>query len=470
MNLTTANRGNTLSHGKPPERPLSVAYVLKMFPRFSETFILNEILELERRGVEIHVFSMKTPSEPYVQPRVGLVKGPVCVVPTFAEARRHHIRAHALCILRSPRRYLQTLLFARARRTQAAWNKFLVAPFIVQRARDAGVEHFHAHFASGPARQAKFASMISGIPFSFTAHAKDLFWKGHQHGKNNKLKKRVCLANFVVTISEFNREFIESQNFKVPRRCLVTVYNGLNLDHWPLLRPVGRPITAGARDRPLFLAVGRLVPKKGFNVLLRACGILRSYGQDFQCVIAGEGPERGRLEHLVEKLGLADHVRLVGPVLQDRLLDEFYSRATLLVQPSVTSADGDQDGIPTVILEALAVGLPVVASPVSGIAEAVIQGETGLLAKPGDPIALAEAMNELTMDPELVHCFAIAGRRLIERRFNLKNNAKILIHLMTLSARGGTRWSEQKTRERAGIELTGELAAEDVFDDVAFEG
>ncbi len=451
-------------------RPLVVGYVLKMFPRFSETFILNEILELERRGLRVVIFSMKPPNESVRQPDVERVRAPVYLIPPFrGTALRRHLMCHLACFLRSPRRYLRTLVFARRRGTDAAWTKFLLAPFIARTARAEGVEHFHAHFASGPARQAKLASLLSGIPYSFTAHAKDLFWTGHHHGQNNKLKKRIRLASFVVTISEYNREFIQNLNFKVPRRRLVTIYNGLDLSRWPPRRREARFQSAGPAEPPLILAVGRLVPKKGLDVLLGACRLLRNDGFRFRCLVAGDGPEKPRLQDLIREYDLGESVDLAGPVPQDRLRTDLYMRAAVLVQPSVVSADGDQDGIPTVILEALASGLPVVATPVSGIGEAVIDGRTGLLVPASDPIALAAAIRRLCEDPTLGARLSSGGRRLAEARFNMKQNAKLLVHLMEASARGVTRWSNDKLREKMGLESLERVPQGATRDDAAVE-
>ncbi len=439
--------------------PLAVGYILKMFPRFSETFILNEILELERRGVKVAVFSMKSPDEVVRQPGAARVQAPVYVVPPLTG--RHlwqHGRCHATCFLRAPLRYLQTLTFAFRRGSSASYRKFLAAPYIVCRSRARGVEHFHAHFASGPARQAKFASLLSGIPFSFTAHAKDLFWVGHQHGRNNKLKKRVRLAAFVVVISEYNRRFIEGLGFKIPRRRLVTLYNGLDLGSWTFARPTGLPRYPAMDEIPLICAVGRLVEKKGFETLVEACAQLRRDGVRVRCVVAGEGERRRGLEELVRLHGLGDWVAFPGPLDQARLVEDLYMRASLLVAPSVACSDGDRDGIPTVTLEAMAVGLPVIATPVSGIGEAITHGETGLLVPPGDARALASQIRAALEDQDLLARLASGARRHMEMRFDLRQNAKILIHLMTTAARGGVVWSEDKMRERVGLAGRGATA------------
>jgi glycosyltransferase involved in cell wall biosynthesis len=210
----------------------------------------------------------------------------------------------------------------------------------------------------------------------------------------------------------------------------------------------------------LILAVGRLVHKKGFHDLVKACRILVDHGVKFYCVIVGEGPEKGRLEDLIHNSGLEEYVALPGPVPQDRLLQDYYTNASLLVQPSVVSPDGDKDGIPTVIVEALAIGLPVVATEISGIGEAVIDEDTGLIVRPGDPEALAKTMEKLLADPERTRRLAEGGRRMVETRFNLANNAGLVIHLMKFSARGGVRMTGTTLRRRVGLKPLTELAEE----------
>jgi glycosyltransferase involved in cell wall biosynthesis len=436
-------------------RPLTVAYVLKMFPRFSETFILNELLALERLGVRTVVFSMKPPDHAERQPGFENLRARVHIIPPLdASWWRTHLACHLESICRAPHRYVGALVFALTRGSRAARDKFAVAPYVACMARREGAEHLHAHFASGPARQAKLASMIGGLPYSFTAHARDLYWSGHRHGRNRKLKKRVQRAAFVIAISECNRKFLLGLGFKVPRRRIVVIYNGLNLETWAMHRPRGRPLRQ--EGPPLVLAVGRLVEKKGFDVLLDGCAILARRGTSFRCAIAGEGPERARLERRIEALGLGDIVRLEGGVRQDVLKRDHYARAHTLVQPSVVAMDGDMDGIPTVVLEAMSVGLPVVSTPVSGIGEAIDDGESGLLVRPGDPVALADAIERVIEDDVLAARLTAAARRRIEERFDLHGNVKAIANLFAHSARGARRWSDRKVRERMGLEAPAE--------------
>jgi glycosyltransferase involved in cell wall biosynthesis len=189
-------------------------------------------------------------------------------------------------------------------------------------------------------------------------------------------------------------------------------------------------------ERPIVLAVGRLVEKKGFDVLLEAASILAARGVAFRCWIAGEGPERERLSAMIRGWNLEGAVELLGPVCQDRLAGDLYLRAHVLAQPSIVTPDGDQDGIPTVVLEAMTVGLPVVATTVSGIPEAIEDGETGLLVGPRDPRALADALARVLADDALAERLASKARRRIEERFNLRENAKRLVRAMRQAAHG----------------------------------
>jgi glycosyltransferase involved in cell wall biosynthesis len=434
-------------------RPVRVGYVLMSFPRFSETFILNEILELERTGVRVTVFSMRRPDEKVRQPGVSRVRAPVLVNPTGIRAVTAGVAAHLHCLLHRPRRYLGTVRYVRRLGSGSAWRLFLAAAWIAAETRRRGIGHLHAHFASGPARQVKLASMLCGIPFSFTAHARDLYWSGYRHHQSHRLKRRVRLASFVVAISERNRRFFGTLGFHIPRRRVVRLYNGLDLEEWTHLRPAGRPAVHGATitAAPIVLAVGRLVEKKGFHDLIEAAARLCEAGVAFRCRIAGEGPERARLEESIRRLGLEERVTLLGPVAHDRLLAEHYLEAHVLVQPCVVASDGDQDGIPMVILEAMAVGLPVVATPVSGIGEAVVHGKTGLLVPPGEPWALADALARVLRDDSLAASLAGEARGLVERRFDLRRNVRLLAHLFRSSAHRTPRWKSRRLRVELGV-------------------
>lgn len=428
--LRTAATPSGAQSGK--QSPPRVGYILKMFPRFSETFVLNEILELERQGTEIRVFSMKQPTGAR-QPGADRVRAATTVLPRGASLLAWGtLLAHGRCLRRDRSRYLKALRFALGRRDIRAMIKFLQAGWIADAAVRERIGHFHAHFASGPARTAKFASMISGIPFSFTAHAKDLYWDGHRHSESHKLKKRVRLARFVVTVSRENERFIESLGFRVKEGRLRTIHIGLRPGEFPFSLPSARPWG----PRPLILGVGRLIEKKGFHILLEALSRLRARGVRFRCLLAGEGPERELLEALIAERGLRGSVRLIGAVPLDRLRRRYYSRARVLAQPCVVAADGDRDGIPTVLVEAMAMGVPVISTTVSGIPEAITNGVDGFLTEPGDVTELEERLDALLLDTTLADRLARAGRARVERQFDLAQNARNLRKLFLRSIAG----------------------------------
>jgi glycosyltransferase involved in cell wall biosynthesis len=432
---------------------LRVGYVLKMFPRFSETFVVNEILELERMDTEVRVFSMKTPRGPR-QRGSERVRARVDVLPAPSEILKPRcFLAHARCLLRSPRRYFGALSFAITRKDRRALDKFLQAGVVADAGTREGIHHLHAHFASGPTRVAKMASMISGIPFSFTAHAKDLYWQGHRHNESHKLKKRVKLCRFVVAISEENKRFLEGLGFKVKEGRVRPVYIGLRLQEFPFRKPSER----SRGPRPVILAVGRLIEKKGFHVLIEALAELRDRGESFRCFIAGDGPERESLERLITEKSLKGHVRLLGDVPLERLRRQYYRRASVMAQPCVVASDGDRDGIPTVLIEAMAMGVPVISTRVSGIPEAITDGVNGFLTDPGDVSLLADRIQAVISDSSLSDRLALEARNRVEQQFDQWKNAGILRKLFLRSARGwpprevpaGDSSESQSTRERS---------------------
>jgi colanic acid/amylovoran biosynthesis glycosyltransferase len=417
---------------RPRPGTLRVGYVLKMFPRFSETFILNEVLELEGQDTEVRIFSMKRPAGPR-QADTGRVKALCSVLP---ETRRFLAPSvmgiHLRCFFGRPSGYLEALRFALTRYDWRALAKFVQAGVVADAAIREGIGHLHAHFASGPTRVAKLASMISGLPFSFTAHAKDLYWDGHHHESSHKLKKRIQRARFVVAVSQENKRFIESRGFKVKEGRVRPIRIGLRMEEFPFRLPSERPPS----PRPLILAVGRLIEKKGFDVLIDALALLRDGGVRFRCVVAGEGPEREALLARRSRLGLDGHVYLAGSVPLARLRRRYHSRARVLVQPSVIARDGDRDGIPTALVEAMALGVPVVSTPVSGIPEAIDDGVNGSLVAQRDAPGLAGAIRRLLLDDALADRLALEARRRAQSDFDLARNVGILRKLFVRSVAG----------------------------------
>jgi len=271
-----------------------------------------------------------------------------------------------------------------------------------------------ANAASSPATVAYFASRLSGLGFSFTAHAKDIYLNTVPAAF---LEEKLAAARFVVTVCEFNRHHLLSRFKGLDPEAIRVVYNGVDLDLFAF--------EAETREKDLILSVGRLVPKKGFDVLLEACAILRSRSVPFRCAIVGEGPERMRLEAQLRERKLTDSVELLGARTQAEVLAGL-KRATVLALACVEDADGNRDALPTVLLEALGTGCPIVSSALTGIPEIVASGRDGLLVPPGNRAALAEALASALSSPSVTAEWARRGRRKAEERFDLRKSASAL--------------------------------------------
>lgn len=394
-----------------------VAYILKMYPRFSETFILNEVLELERQGMNIHIYSIKKPDDGRFHGDLARVRAKVTYLPEpFTLAPRAYYEAHRRVLDWDRKQYVRSLWGALMRRhRRAALKRFLQAGYLAPLLRREGITHIHAHFASAATSVAFYLHQLTGIPYSFTAHAKDIY---HQDTHTDSLERKLNAARFVVTVSDYNVDYLAGLH---QDGHVVRIYNGLDLDRFS-------PNGTVPDEPPLVLAVGRLVEKKGFDDLVRACAVLRRDGCRFQCRIVGKGPLEGELRAFIRELGLSKQVELVGALPREDLL-HLYPRALVLAAPCVVGADGNRDGLPTVLIESMALGVPVVATDVTGIPELVEDGRTGLLAPQHDPEALARTIRRVLEDHTLARTLARAGRDRVERKFDLRQNVTRLREL-----------------------------------------
>jgi colanic acid/amylovoran biosynthesis glycosyltransferase len=393
----------------------AVGYVLRKFPVLSETFVLNEILALEARGLDVHVFTLAPSRDPRFHEGVGRLKATIHHVPGATELGTlfSHARKQAR---RSRKRFYRQLLRAAATgRPEQLW-RFLQASYVADRARRAGVRHLHAHFANYPATVAHHASKMLGIPFSFTAHAYDMFRDADLPGIVRKMKD----ARFTITISEFNADFLRGlANGHAPRIELVR--NGIDMTRFapPARRPDG-----------LFtiVAVARLVEKKGLPLLIEACRNLRDRGWAFRCEIIGKGAQKPILDELVRQWGLQDRITMAGALAQHEILER-YHRAHVLVLPCIVGKDGNRDGLPVSIVEALACGVPVISTPVTGIPEVVRDGVNGLLVPERDAQALTDAIEKIMRDPELSQRLPSAARASVLDEFDEAKTAARLFSL-----------------------------------------
>lgn len=397
----------------PSESPTPrVGYVLKMYPRFSETFILEEVLALERHGADLQIFSLRPPADGRFHENLARVKAPVTYldVPTRpapmwdAMRRGHAVLGEALA------RELPQLLSADPGDATQAVE--LATRVVVHR-----IDHLHAHFGSIATTVARLAARLAGVTYSFTAHAKDIF---HEDVDPSELHRKLADAAFVVTVSDYNLQFLRT-TYGASADRVVRVYNGLDLETFSVSKPL--------RRLPVIVAVGRLVEKKGFDHLVDAVALMHHDGDPVRLEIVGTGAEEARLRAQVAELGLTETVSFLGPLPQARTR-EVVRGAAVLAAPCVIGADGNRDGLPTVLLEGLALGTPVVATPVTGIPEAVQDERTGLLVPSGDVPALADALARLVRDADLRCRLAAEGRRLVEERFDAEHNTASLLALM----------------------------------------
>lgn len=402
-----------------------VAYVVKMFPRFSETFILHEILELERLGHDVTVYSLKRPLGGPVHPAFSRLRARIVYLPErpWSWLSRGGAAVLALAV-RSPRDLVRTLVYVASRGTHQAWKRFFQGACLARALEREPADHVHAHFASAPARAAMFASRFTGLPFSFTAHAKDIFQDGTDL---DLLRDKLRAASFVVTVSEYNRAYLDSLTTgpeAAARRSwpgasalrpasIRRLYNGVDLQHFVPQERMAEGETV--------LAVGRLVDKKGFDDLIRAWPAVRDRRPGARLVLVGEGPERERLKTLAESLGLRDEIEWAGAEPQDRVRARL-AGAALFCLPCRVGRDGNRDGLPTVLLEALASGVPCVSTRVTGIPEILRDGIEGRLVDEGDRAALADAIVDLLRDPEGRRRMAVAARARAEALFDLRRN------------------------------------------------
>jgi len=408
----------------------TIGYIPKGFPRLSETFVSNEILELERLGVQIQVFSIMNPKEKGMQPSARAVRAPRHYVPERVLFSLHRVLpAHLALAFKRPDRYWSTFFRAirRAfqRRSTSSLRRFAQAGFLVERfVGKQEIRHFHAHFCHGPTTVALFVKWLTGATFSFTAHAKDLYTTAPE-----SLRDKMRQAEFVLTCTQANQAYLERLGGDVvPVHC---IYHGIDIERFTppdASRTAPEAEAADPIDVPLVLSVGRLVEKKGHDVLIRACALLRDRGTRFRCVIHGEGPMRIELEALRSSLGLDDVVQLPGRILQDDLVNR-YAKADLFALACQVLENGDRDGLPNVIIEALAMELPVVSTNISGVPELIENGVSGLLVQPRAPQELADAIETLLADVELRRRLARAGRRRVLDEFDTRRNTRLVLEL-----------------------------------------
>ena len=409
---------------RDPDNDASIAIVLKGYPRLSETFIAQEILGLQKRGLKLRIYSLRHPTDPTTHPIHDEISAPVTYLPEYLRQEPLRVVRGWLAARRRPgyraarRQWLADL---RRDRTQNRVRRFGQA-CVLATELPAGVVRLHAHFLHTPGSVARYAAEMTGLPWSCSAHAKDI-WTIPAWEKRDKLRD----LDWLVTCTAVGRDHLVSLGIEEPVSAgkVGLVYHGLDLERFPPPAD-GRPPRDGRdpKDPLVILSVGRAVEKKGYPDLLRALAGLPA-DLHWRLVHIGGGDLAAALRAEAGRLGLADRIEWRGPQPQDVVLTA-YREADVFALASRIADDGDRDGLPNVLMEAQSQELACLATKVSAIPELIRDGETGLLVPPRDPAAMTAALIRLIRDPQLRSRLGRAGANLVRRDFSMERSLDLL--------------------------------------------
>ncbi|PSB05113.1 glycosyltransferase [Merismopedia glauca] len=398
-----------------------VGYVLKRYPRYSETFIVNEILAHEAQGLKIEIFALRPPEDTHFQNIISQVRARVHYIRKPVQGRTSEFLTSLAPTAAS---YFWAELQEASQLIPDLWAKLSVAQgerastvyqalWLAREIKLQNITHLHAHFGTVATSVARLAAHFTGIPYTFTAHAKDIF---HESVDKQDLTGKLSDAATVVTVSDYNLRYLQA-NYGIAANRVRRIYNGLDLSQLSYKSPLNRT--------PLILFVGRLIEKKGGLILIEACAQLRDWDCEFHCQIIGTGSCQRQLIERIKELNLGLQVEIVGPRPQNEVFAAL-QQAAAFAAPYVVGTDGNRDGLPTVLLEAMALGTPCVATDVTGIPEIVRDGETGLLVPQHDVKALAIALKQLLNNGTQREQLAREARKLIEEAFDIHCNSAVL--------------------------------------------
>jgi glycosyltransferase involved in cell wall biosynthesis len=388
-----------------------VGFVLKGYPRLSETFIAQEIRALELRGLPITIYSLRHPTDQTIHPVHREIEAPVIYLPEYLKDEPARVLT-AMTVCREMTGYDQVLqLWERDFARDGTTNRLrrLGQAFVLAAELDPEIEHLHAHFLHTPASVTRYAALLRGITWSTSAHAKDI-WTSPEWEKREKLAD----CAWAVTCTHANDVHLSAL---APQGRVACVYHGLDLARFP-----SPPMTIATQNVPMILSVGRAVEKKGYDDLLQALAMLE---RPYRFVHIGGGGLTTALKKQAIQLGIASHIEWRGAQSQEAVLDA-YRQASIFALASRITDDGDRDGLPNVIVEAQSQQLPVVATEVSAIPELIRDGENGLLVPPGDPGAMAQALDRLLGAPDVARDMGRCGESIVRQHFDLNNCISVL--------------------------------------------
>lgn len=395
-----------------------VVYLLDIFPTVSETFILNEILTVTEKNIDVAIFSRRAPQEKSFHPRAGRLRAKTHYLTDPSHLSRGVLlRSHLSLFLRYPVSYLKTLVFAlRHRRKDLGWYFKAAGCYALQIARERP-DHIHSHFASLANGFAMLISMILQVPYTFTAHG----WHDIFHNPPADFYQRAAAAKKVVTVSRYNKNYLMT-HFAIPDGKIEVVHCGIKTEMFSSSKK--------SPDQPVqILSVSRLHPIKGVEHLIRACRILKDRRFAFHCTIVGGGEQYAEMKDLIRGLQLEGDVELAG-VKTEEEVRKYYSAADIYVNSSLC------EGLSVSIMEAMASELPVVASEVTGVGELIEPGVNGRLVPPGEPEPLADAVMALGQNLPQSKEMGIKNSAKIQQDFYLDHEVEKLVNI----------WSDQESR------------------------
>lgn len=391
----------------------TLGYVLKGYPRISETFISNELLLLEKLGFTMRLFPMRLPRETFSHDSVKQIRARVDYLPTDLFTDFFSLlRPNLFLAAKKPQNFRKALTTAAAGLSKgkelATLKHLLQAGFLsnMHLVKDASISHLHGHFAHSPTSVTLFAALLSGLPFSFTAHAKDIYTSSPE-----KLRKKIAQAQFVITCTRHNAEYLQAiaGNCPTPIYC---IYHGIDLKLFQ------HPVIKKKPCEPYaLLTVARLTEKKGLPTLYRALAGLKQKGIKFSHTLIGDGDDREKILDLITSLGLTEQCRWLGTQTHDEVLRHFQA-SDLFVLSCEIAENGDRDGIPNVLVESLAMGVPALSTAVSAIPEILIDGQTGITVPPSQPDQLEKAMLRLLTDLPMRRRLIAGGKELVHDHFD----------------------------------------------------
>jgi len=401
-----------------PDSQLSgrVAYLVSSFPVLSETFVLYDALEMEKSGVSICIYPLLRRRPTVTHREVACLSAPVLDLPLITI---QILVAQINFLFRQPGKYLRVLYevlagsFGSPRYFLGALVFFPKAVFFARDMEARGIDHIHAHFANHPATAAYIISRLTDIPFSFSARGSDL------QKDQTMLKIKLEQAEFAIAVSEYIKAAMINTCGKAYEDKVHVVYGGVDTLRFT------RPHTGDQRHGAVIkiVCVARFEPVKGLDCLIDACQLLRKRGINFECQLLGEGLLRPAMEAKITRYQLDKEVILIGACSQEEVLLAL-THADIAVLATVQTQQGECEGIPNVLKEAMAVGLPVVASDIGGIPELVENGKSGILVPPGDPVALSDALAILADSEQLRKQMGCNGRDKVVKDFNLQSSTR----------------------------------------------